>query len=198
MRSYRGAFSGFLAMAMGLSAILAPVPSAVGQQAITEDVSRTESLFRGEWVAYSILILRDKVANIRISGADAALDFYVFTLSQFQDYINPDVPSFQFVAGQEDARSFSYSLSDSGRILVIDNAFVSASGASPTGSATYILTITYPNAPSPVLVGGIVLIIIVVLVVVISFILWRRRARSVPPSMEPPVQPPKPPSPPAL
>lgn len=75
--------------------------------------------------------------NIEVtSGTD--IDFYILTDQQFDKYKDPNAASFKWESFDEDTTSWDKVFDEDGDfVLVIDNAEISQSGATPTGDVTY-------------------------------------------------------------
>ena len=171
-------------------------------ETVTGTVNRSDSVLYQDWDAYEVAFSGLAPISVQIT-ADVVVDFYVFTATQYADYSNPSVPTFGYVDSQENAISFQYVLTASGLIVVIDNADVSASGASPSGLAPYSVSILYPTGGTTPsgdwgLAIAVVGVIVAVLAVAVSIALARRRKpepptaaapRTGPVSAIPPVSP---------
>ena len=169
--------------------VLSVLPSAsAGYEVVTATLSRSDTVLEQDWDAYEIRFSGSGSVAVRLTSTNA-VDFYVFTSSQYAQYADPTAQEFYTMEALQNAREFAYTTQASGRIVVIDNADISVSGASPTGDAPYTVSITYPTggALSP---GGSALLIaaaflLVIIVVIVAVIALAARRRPAPPLVPP-------------
>jgi len=131
-------------------------PAVMGLRTIDSGTVLVVTVERDFHDAYKVMIpdgsnntIRRDSANIQFKGANADLDFYVFTESNYAEYLDPTATVFHYQDQLENARDFTYSTTESGLVFVVDNARVSTSGASPTGPVTYLIEVIFEIAATP-------------------------------------------------
>ena len=169
---------------------LAGLPGALAED-VTTDIDRTGTLASGTYADFHVSILSGKEASIYVV-ATGTVDFYVMSESVFSGYTNPFNDFFVAERSRERVDEFSFRLSESGKVVVIDNVRKSTTGADPTGPVTYTIRVTYGDAWNPLVVCGIGLLPVVA-ILAIAFVIWNRRqnareaaAKGAPPPLPPP------------
>jgi len=178
-------------VAAALLAGLASVPGALAED-VTTDLVKTETLASGSYRGFHVSVPDGRQASFSIE-ATGTVDFYVIREEFYSGYTNLFSGGFVAERSKERAIDFSHTLSESGKVVVIDNAGKSTTGANPVGPVTYTLRVTYGDRWDPVVVCGIALIPIGG-ALAIAYIIWdsRRKARKAaiqgtpPPELPPP------------
>ena len=160
-------------------AVVVALPPAAAIETVTEDTTRTETVGARSHHAYAVQT-GGKNVEIRVSVTGSDVDFYIFTSQDYSEYTNPSLPRFGLEEAQENTRAFTYTMTRSGLILVVDNDDVSASGASPSGPVAYSLSFRFVAVNWAPVIAVIVLILVAV-VIAIAFVARRRKARAPPP-----------------
>ena len=159
---------------------------AVAIQTVSSDINRVDTLpmdyYRGYELAGSPVTvdILGPIPEGSVPGKSSGfvpLDFYVFTKSQFADYENPNASQFGYVEQSENATVFHAELTQPNLILVVDNAYISTSGASPVANVTYQIVIAFAASG----LGGVPLTFIAVgiggsaVAVAVGVAVWRRK-----------------------
>lgn len=118
--------------------------------------------------------------------ASSNVDFYIFTNSGYNEYIDDSEPYFHPEEDKENSLSFKWS----GKLtqdyyLVIDNEYTSESGASPSGSVTCEISVHFSNIrpmnPIQENCMGIVILICAIIGILIVFKLRPKKNVELPP-----------------
>lgn len=194
-----------------LSLVLSP--SVAGLEAIGSETSRTVTVAMEAYDDYRVVIPNGRTTAtiaFTVGAAYSDVDFYVLSQTGYNEYIDPNSPGFHYIDQSENAKSFSYSADASGLYFVVDNAMISTTGASPTGSVTYDLTVSFQGTTGPstesLILAGIAGAAVFGAIAATIIVTRRRRARQgafypqgssfqSPPSMAPPLPPPPPDAP---
>jgi len=156
---------------------LALSPAVTALETVSSGMTRTVTLDANSHDAYKVEIDLGGSATIGFT-ADSNVDFYVMTALGYVEYTNPNSSSFSVEDSNENAQSYLFSTAQAGLILVIDNDDVSTSGASPTGSITYDITVVFSSGAGPSVLSIAIAVIAGGLVFgAITFVLLRQRRK---------------------
>ena len=135
---------GAVCLSLALIFSLLPAPSIASFSTITSAASTTVVVAMYSHDAYAVRMTSGS-ATIEFT-TNSTVDFYVMTATGYSEYVDPNSTSFHYRDLSENAQSFSYSTTQSGLIFVIDNDVVSVGGATPTGPASYAVSIQFAGA----------------------------------------------------
>src|SRR3990170_495326 len=185
---------------LGILAVLVLVPSvqAGSLTSVSPPHSRTVTIPASDYEAFSVNIATSwslVVGVVVTSGGN--IDVYVTPQTGYNEYTNPSAPSFTFLVSgtQENTRSYNKTLTTSGLyFIIVDNDFVTESGAQPSGSVTVQM---YFGQSTGSFLLGLAVIAILAIVIIGSAPLPRRprKAPPIPPPLVPPMAPPMAPPP---
>jgi hypothetical protein len=113
------------------------------QYTVTSNLEEDHEVLMEDHNSYK-LNSKGKEVEIRVDiKTGGRVDFYLFTQDQYGDYTNIFATDIGYVTISEKATSFSWSGSDVSYVFVVDNDYVSESGATPTNEVTYSVSIKY-------------------------------------------------------
>jgi hypothetical protein len=163
-----------------VTVIAVPGTSLAATRTISSATSATYTVGNEDYDIFTFSSAAGRL-TARVSGISGGpIDVYVLTSSQLSDYQNPMADSFGYEELKErisSSTTVSTTLTSSVH-LVVDNAYISASGAVPSGSASYTVTFEVSTGPDPALIGGAVLFLIILIAVVAVVSRSRRRKRA--------------------
>ncbi len=121
----------------------------------------------------------DDYIRVKFNTNGSNVDFYVLTSSQFSAYSNGYSPSFQYERVSENTDSFEWFDKPSQTCyILIDNAAISVSGATPYADVTYTVTITHDDSTTIYVYQAIGLLLLLSVLCIVIYIIYRIQHRN--------------------
>jgi len=116
-----------------------PLVSATGRGDASNLSKQTFTVSEDSWDTFEFTLSGSEVFDLSIKVTSGGnVDFYILTPDGYDDYTSPTATSFAREKWDEKSKSWDETFDEDGDFyLVVDNAEVSTSGASPSGDVTY-------------------------------------------------------------
>ncbi|MCK4758240.1 MAG: hypothetical protein KAS67_07300 [Thermoplasmata archaeon] len=150
----------------------------------TEDFTTTRTVLNGEYHTYKFEP-GDRYVDLEFKINNGKADFYVLTESQYSDYQFLYAESFQFTKMSHNTDSFNwFEKPDKTYYVIVDNADISESGASPITDLSYDVSLVLDERDDIPIKQAIGLLVVVGAVIGVMLVV-RKFEKKKPPEYDP-------------